>query len=253
MEGAGRIFARELGQSRLPLPGPEGGVLSPTNLACTRIFVAGALVELVRKGPDLWIGRVADPSGVFRFRTIKPDSLLKIALEAQETPSFVTMTCQVLAGAGDPPGEPVLVLLDIRAADRAARDTWVMRTAELTIGRLSRMKEAATPGCTGHPGAAPVANAGPGDAVWEAMAAMVSESLAAIEKSTSGRISDQDVHDRILAYIREHAGSCGISLEAISAAAGEWGIDATRVRDAMKALAEEDECYQPSVGVFKPL
>jgi RPA family protein len=255
MKGAARIFAREFQQATLPLQaeGLGEGVLSPFGLPCRLLFVAGVLTELERKGPDLWIGRVADPTGVFAFSTERSDSSSRQVLQDLSPPSFVTLLAKARPGTGKAPAPPSLALLEIAQTERSVRDLWVIRTAERTVERLFVMLDALHSG-SGDPAiAAVLSHYRTTESDLKEMAEVVYRALATVSESSVSTVTDEAVRERVLEIIRESAGKSGIPLEDIIEAAGRSGIDRNRAREAVKALVDEDECYQPARGFFKPL
>jgi RPA family protein len=250
MKGAGRVFAREFQGATLPM---DEGVLSPFGFPCGLLFVAGALIELESKGPDFWTGRVADPSGVFEFRTERPDASLRQSLMELIPPSFVTVLAGTRSGGGTPPAGPTLALIEIGEADRYVRDSWILRTAELTIERLARVMDALRSGSDDIRIALALSHYKTTESDVREMAEVVRHALATVSASTGKAMNGVDVKERVLAIIRESAGKSGISLDAIIDAGGQSGITADKVREAVRSLIEEDECYQPAKGIYKPL
>jgi RPA family protein len=255
MEGAARVFAGEFRKATLPVQGAAGGegVLTPFGLSCRLLFIGGALIELHRRGTDSWTGRIADPSGAFEFRMERPDALLQQALLDLTPPCFVTILGQTRPGRGNPPAGPTLRLLEVIETGREIRDLWIVRTAEVTLQRLSLMRNAIRTGG----GDAEVTTAlrfyGTTEADIRDMAETVRQALATVRQSSSGSIGDEDLREKVLAIIRESAGRSGITLDTIIDLAGRDGIDANRARETVRALVLEDECYQPARDVFKPL
>jgi RPA family protein len=255
LEGAVRIFAGEFGKATLSLrdAGGNEGVLSPSGLPCRLVFVAGALLEVQRKGPDFWTGRIADPSGVFEFSTERPDSFLRQSLPDLIPPSFVTVIAQTRPGRGNPPAGPTLAVTEIRQTERYVRDLWILRTAELTVERLRFLAHALQTGTDDSLVSAALAYYKTKESDIREMADVVRHALATVSRSHGTAMTGEDVKEKVLAIIRESAGKTGISLDMIIATAGQSGIDGARAREAVKALVEEDECYQPAKDVFKPL
>jgi RPA family protein len=251
MEGAVRLFAREFQQAIRPL-GDEG-VLSPFGLPCRLVFISGALTELERRGPDRWTGRVADPSGVFSFSADRADSRLRKTLGDLSPPAFVTLLARARPGSGKAPAQPILGLLEIGPTERDIRDLWVIRTAELTTERLLTMLNALRSGTTDPYIATALSQYRTTEPDLKEMAEVVRRALTGVAGSSGDAVAEGDIREKVLAIIRESAGKSGIALDEIIEAAGRSGIDSTRARDAVRALVEEDECYQPSKGIFKPL
>jgi RPA family protein len=255
LEGAVRVFASEFGKATLPLKvaGGDEGVLSPYGLPCRLLFIAGALLEIQRKGPDFWIGRVADPSGVFEFRTERPDSFLRQSLMDLTPPSFVTVIAETRPGRGNPPEKPTLAVIEIRQTVRNVRDLWILRTAELTIERLFLLMKALRTGTDDAMLSAALTYYRTTESDIKEMAEVMRHALTTVSRSSGEAMTDEAIREKVLAIIHDSAGKTGISLDMIIAEAGQSGIDGARVRDAVRALLEEDECYQPARNVFKPL
>jgi DNA replicative helicase MCM subunit Mcm2 (Cdc46/Mcm family) len=85
------------------------------------------------------------------------------------------------------------------------------------------------------------------------MADTVQKALATVSGPARVEVRDEDVREKVLAIIRESAGKSGVSLDVIIERAGQDGIDSARVREAVRALVLDDECYQPARDMFKPL
>lgn len=255
MEGAARVFAGEFRKATLPLRDVrgDGGVLTPFGLSCRVLFISGAMIELHRRGTDYWMGRVADPSGAFEIRTERPDAFLQQALLDLTPPCFVTILGEARPAKGDPPAAPTLKLLEVVEIGREIRDLWIVRTAETTVRRLNLMRNAILAGA----GEADITTAlqfyGTTEADIREMAETVRQALATVRSSPPDTIRDEDVREKVLAIIRESGGRSGIALDTIIDLAEKDGIDATRAREAVRALVLEDECYQPARDVFKLL
>lgn len=61
------------------------------------------------------------------------------------------------------------------------------------------------------------------------------------------------IREKILTIIRESAGPKGIPLSDLLTRAGRYGLGEREVREAVRSLLDEDECYQPARDVFRPL
>jgi RPA family protein len=255
VEGAARVFAGEYAKATLPLRGVSGdeGVITPFALPCRLLFVAGALIELQTRGKDYWTGRVADPSGVFEIRAERPDAYLRQALLDLTPPCFVTILGEAKPGRGTPPASPTIKLLEISETDRAVRDTWTVRTAETTVRRLSLLVNAIRAGTADAEVMAALGFYGTAEADVREMAETVQQALASVRGHSRENVRDEDVREKVMTIIRESAGKSGISLDVIIDRAGQEGIDGGRVREAVRDLVLDDECYQPARDMFKPL
>lgn len=257
MEGAARIFAGEYTKARLPLyqfPGRGDRVLTPSGACCHLIFLSGTLTETEQRGPDRWYGRVADPTGVFEVRANRPDAVNREALRQIEPPAFVTVMGEAQFFSGTKDSGPGISLIQIQVSDRVIRDRWILRTAEISIARLVTLSEMIRSG-SGPAGCATAAirQYTITEENIRELAGMVGHALSSTAL-TMETIPDRDgIKENILAIIRESAGLKGIPLPDLITKAGRSGIGEREVREAVRSLIEEDECYQPAKEVFKPL
>lgn len=257
MEGAARIFAGEYTKARLPLyqvPGRGDRVLTPSGACCHLIFLSGTLTETEQRGPDRWYGRVADPTGVFEVRANRPDAVNREVLRQIEPPAFVTVMGEAQFFSGTKDSGPGISLIQIQVSDRVIRDRWILRTAEISIARLVTLSEMIRSGCgpAGCATAAILQYTITEENIRE-LAGMVGHALSSTAP-TMETIPDRDgIKENILAIIRESAGLKGIPLPDLITKAGRSGIGEREVREAVRSLIEEDECYQPAKEVFKPL
>ncbi len=244
-----RVFAGEYARARLPLY--KERVLTPTGACCRLIFLAGALTETGFRGPDRWSGRVADPTGVFEIRAERPDREQQDALRDLSVPSFVTVTGEAVFFSGD--AGPGVLLHSLGESTRAIRDRWVIRTAEITGGRIALLTDALRSGTGPGPVVAALEQyAMTGNCIRE-MAGMVCHALDGVMPSSEASRSQEDIAAAVLAIIKESGGKKGISYDDLAAIAGASGIGGRELREAVRFLLEEDECYQPAREVFKSL
>ena len=253
MEGAGRIFAGEYCQAtctRRTKSDDMPALLSPGGMSCLLLFVAGTLTESDQKGRDAFYGRVADPTGVFELRAERPDTGLQASLSAISPPAFVTVIGRARLGST---GVPYMDLSEIREVDRAVRNLWIIRTAEITAERLVLLQKALRSGSGDEEVCAAITAYQVTGADIRALADMVCMALGQVDGISPADISGSPVKETVLTLIRESAGNKGISLEDLIHLAAGSGIDETMVRKAVRVLLEEDECYQPARDVLKPL
>lgn len=248
MEGTTRVFAGEYARARLPLC--QDRVLTPTGACCRQIFLAGALTAAEQRGPGLWYGRVADPTGVFEIRAERPDREQQEVLRDLAAPSFVTVVGEAVFFTGDK--GPGVSLLHIQESDREMRDRWIVRTAEITCDRLALLAETLSSGTGPVPVITALRQYTIGVEGIRDLAGMVSHALEGVSSPGAGR-SKEEITAAVLAIIRESAGKKGISYDDLAVIAGKSGIGARELREAVRVLLEEDECYQPAREVFKPL
>ena len=256
MDGAGRIFAGEYSgahYARADLAGESPALLTPGGMVCRLLFVAGTLTEKAIPGGETLYARVADPTGVFEIRNIRPDAGLKAALSSIEIPSFVTVLgyARIMTNGDEP--VPYLDLIDLKEVDRTTRDAWIIRTAELTITRLALMMKALGSGEGSPELLCAISQFQAGTESVAMLAGMVSRGLEQVADRSLLERRDAETRETILSIIRDYAGKSGLPLEELITLAGDVGIPETTVRDAVRLLLEEDECYQPARDVYKPL
>jgi len=165
----------------------------------------------------------------------------------------VTAVGEARPGKANPSSGPILALVEIRLTERCVRDFWILRTAELTIGRLARVNRALRAGTEDPLIAAACQHYKITGTDIRDMADMVRDALAAVTTSPGGEPALVNARETLLAVIRESSGKSGISFDRIVEEGKKTGIDETRAREIIKSLLEDDEIYQPSREVFKPL
>jgi len=249
LEGTTRVYAGEYARARLPFC--QERVLTPTGASCRQLFLAGALTESDQRGPDLWYGRVADPTGVFEVRAERPDREQQQVLRDLSTPSFVTVVGEAVFFSGD--AGPGVSLLQIQESDRTIRDRWILRTAEITGDRLVTLTEAFCSGTGPIPAVTAIRQYSMTPADIRDLAGMVCQALDGVTPSAGTAPPQEEIKAAVLAIIREAAGNKGISFEDLAVISEKSGIGGRELREAVRILLEEDECYQPAREVFKPL
>ena len=249
MEGTTRVFAGEYALARLPLC--EGRALTPTGAYCRQLFLAGVLTESDKRGPDFWYGRVADPTGVFEIRAERPDREQYAVLRDLTSPSFVTVVGGAVFFSGNE--GPGVSLHQIQESDRMVRDRWIVRTAEITGDRLTILAATLRSGTGPVPAVTAIRQYAMTAADIRDLAGMVCHALDGVASSAGATRPQEEITAAVLTIIRESAGKKGISFEDLAVIAGTSGIGSRELRDALRILLEEDECYQPAREVFKPL
>ncbi len=220
LAAAVRLFAGEMARTT-EFDGET--FLSPTGARGRRVFFTGALTA-VRAAGGRVTARVADPTGTITvaagWRGEAADSLRSI-----EPPAFVAVS-GTLAVSG---GEVTLVPEAVARVEKPVRDLWVLRTADLTLGRIEAL--AAADGDAGE---------------IAGMALMVRAALSSVPEGPAGGAT-QDARSLLLSLLEECPGRRG-SEEDLFARAGERGVGRAAAEAALYALLEEGECYTPSTG-----
>jgi RPA family protein len=222
-------------------------------MVCRLLFLAGTLTEKGQNGGDYFYGRVADPTGVFELRKVRPDAGLQAAISGIDTPAFVTVTGQARMNATCANPAPYIDLLEIREVDRTIRDTWIIRTAELTFDRLFLMKKAIESGTGSNECIGAITEFQMSRSSIGKLAELACNALDQVADRSGKDEIKTEVKEKVLSIIRESAGKKGISLDELIRQAEGSGIDEVAVRQTIRVLLEEDECYQPARDMYKPL
>ncbi|MCU0631570.1 MAG: hypothetical protein MUC66_01175 [Methanolinea sp.] len=252
-----RVFAREYNESRVRFGESESpsysAILTPGGAICTDLFCAGALLERQGRKGELMYARLADPTGAFGLHIDRTDQAAAGILESMEIPCFATVIGEArMTGAGGMSRCTVRVR-EIREVDRYVRDSWVLRTAGLTFGRIEDLYAAL--------------NCERSDARIESMithyhldvprlrdlALMVKEAIKGVNAAQPVNSQEKRPEETVLDIIREHGGKNGITLEEITRRAARQGLGPLEVGRAVESLLQDDECYQPARGVLKLL
>lgn len=252
-----RVFARHYNES-VEIAGEQRGssrppFLTPCGAVCTHLYSAGALLERHGRKGEPMKARLADPTGVFELYIDRANVSASETLDSFDLPCFVSVTGEAMNGWQWGIGHCVVKVGGIREIDRQVRDAWVLRTAVLTLQRLERIREAIL--CQKH------------DALTESlvtihhvdiprlkgMALLVKDAIRVVDREQVSEAEEYDPAAVILGIIREHGAKAGITLEEVARKAARHGMSAPEVEKVVLSLLQEDECYQPSRGVLKPL
>eukprot|EP00825_Cyclidium_porcatum_P000450 TRINITY_DN10125_c0_g1_i2.p4 TRINITY_DN10125_c0_g1~~TRINITY_DN10125_c0_g1_i2.p4 ORF type:complete len:200 (+),score=-4.93 TRINITY_DN10125_c0_g1_i2:1203-1802(+) len=145
MEGAVRVLAGEFSRSTLGIPDEDrntpGWVVTPGGAWCRRMFLAGALTEVVDVA-DFCRCRVADPFGAFDIVIGGRNAALAETLKKIPVPSFVAITGNAQIYQKNNTISLSVRPEHIRIIDRAERDRILLITAEYTISRLDELADA---------------------------------------------------------------------------------------------------------------
>jgi RPA family protein len=252
-EKVGRLFAGELNRSDLVLPPGEGGgqppLLTPTGLSLTRLTVTGALTEVEGQGGDYLHARVADPTGAFSLSSGWHRPEVTGGLSRIEPPAFVAVTASLRFASRTPAARPVLLPEAVAEVDRAARDTWVITTAEMTLGRLERLATVLS-GTGGEPALAmAMDHYRITPSLLLEFADMVGTALDSVMAGTGEKRgpAGKDPKELVLAYLAARPKEA-IPLDTILAELGRQGIGTDSGTRAVKELLAEGECYMPRKG-----
>jgi RPA family protein len=259
MEGAARVFAGEFNRSTLSLPGPAGTgsvcVVTRSGAWCGTIFVAGALVEAEGTTSDVMRARVADPTGAFEIPVGRQQAEAARSLREIDPPAFVTVIGSARMYTSRDKVSVSIIPDEIRVTDRTVRDTWVLRTADLTLRRIDAVRRALEGTCV-RPELKTVLNHyRTTEQDLQALAGFVETALASIQPAQAPPPASDSGETRaaIMEIMKNESGPRGISIEDLFARANRKGISSEEALRIIRTLVEEDECYQPQKGMVKLL
>lgn len=251
-----RVFAAEFNAATVQFSREgmaEPAVLTPGGALLTLVFASGALLERQGCESETVRARLADPTGAFSLQADPQSPDARATLCSLETPCFATAVGKpFLAGTGRS-ARCILRVLDIRAADRYTRDTWVLRTAEATLDRLEKIEAALRSRSEDPLVKALVTSYGLNPTRLCSLAGTVRDAVQGVQPLNPPVKPELSPESVVLAIMREHGGKEGITLEEIVRRAAKHGLTRQDVSSAVEILCREDECYQPSRGTFKIL
>jgi uncharacterized protein len=250
------LFAGELDRSDLVVlaggAGRQPELLTPTGLVPRRISVIGALTEVEGKGGDYLHARVADPTGAFSLSSGWHRPEVTGVLARTEPPAFLAVTASPVLSPRTPGRGVVLFPEAVAVVDRPARDTWVIATAEATLGRLERLG-----GALAGRGQDPVLSQAIAHyritpSFLGEMADLIDAALASLAPGAAGRPKalQADPKSLVLALLAakpKEAVPLGDVLEEL----GRHGIAPEEGTRAVKELLGEGECYEPRKGTLR--
>jgi len=251
------LFAGELERSDLVVT-TEGGdgqpaLLTLTGLVVRRISIAGVLTEVEGKGGDYLQARVADPTGTFSLSSGWHRPEVTGALAKIEPPAFVAITGSPVLSSRGPARGAVLFPEAVAVVDRPARDTWVITTAEATLGRLERLSGALA-GVARDPSLSQaITHYRITPTFLGEMANLVEAALSSVTPVPPAGIPvahREDPKAIVLAFLAAWPKEA-IPLGEVLAELGKHGISAGEGEGAVKELLDEGECYAPRKGTLR--
>ncbi len=257
MEGAVRVLAGEFSRSTLGIPDEDrntpGWVVTPGGAWCRRMFLAGALTEVVDMG-DLCRCRVADPSGAFDIVIGGRSAVLAETLKKIPVPSFVAITGNAQIYQKNNTISLSVRPEHIRVIDRAERDRILLITAEYTLRRLKELCQALEGTATDERLMTTIRHYSLTTTNFIELTTMVEESVGSARPSDSQDSGERpDVQVLIQEFLQNATDPRGVSVEEVIETLGLRGIPKEDVLAALEFLIQEDECYQPQKGYVKRL
>ncbi|HVP93879.1 MAG TPA: hypothetical protein VMS89_01765 [Methanoregulaceae archaeon] len=261
MKALGRVFAGELAKTTLQITGKNHlspVLVTPGGAAFTGIFLIGALTRINLLAGDFLEVWVADPTGMFLLIPGRQDTVIREALLTMEPPVFIAVSGEVQPLRTKSATAVTIRPVDIRTANRMLRDSWIIRTAEITLERLCRMKSVLNGTNRGETAASgyllqAIRHYHSDTDQINELETMVRNALVKAGKVRGGEMKAPDPREVILELIRAGSGTKGIALTDLTTLAVQKGIRDDQVLAVVRQLVLEDECYQPGAGIVKLL
>lgn len=258
MEGAERVLAGEFIRSTLGIPDEDpnmpGWIVTPGGAWCRRMYLAGALTEVVEAG-DLCRCRVADPSGVFDIVLGGRNTALVQTLKNIPIPSFVAITGNAQIYQRNSAISLSVRPEHVRVIDRAERDHLLLIVAEYTLRRLETMVQVVKGMATDERMKVAVRHYASTETSLLELTAMVEAVVGSIRPPPDSLNGGDrpDICAMARDLIANASGPRGIAVEEVIDTLGLRGIQKEEVLAALESLIHDDECYQPQKGYVKLL
>jgi hypothetical protein len=257
MEGAVRVLAGEFSRSTLGIPDEDrntlGWVVTPGGAWCRRMFLTGALTEVVDCA-DLCRCRVADPSGAFDIVIGGRNTALTETLKKIPVPSFVAITGNAQIYQKSNTISLTVRPEHIRVIDRAERDRTLLITAEYTLRRLEELARVLQGEKTDESLMTAIRHYSLTQSSVLELILMVEEAIGSARPSDSQDSGERpDIPAQIQEFLKNATDPRGIAVDEVIDTFGLRGIPKENVLAALEFLIQEDECYQPQKGYVKRL
>ncbi len=249
MEAAARVFAGELERSTTGIQhGGQDCLLTPSGACIHLVYLVGAFTALSGDARTAVTARIADPTGVFLVRATGREPEMLAALAAVTPPAFVAVLGYVEGGRNGSTVRPLSVV----PVDRATRDRWVVRTADLSAARLESVLGRIEGGGEDPLADAAIASYHLTPVVIEELRAMALRALDVLPPSglNPADAADHDLAALLLEQI-ETGGRDGVTVEALVARGAKEGCSKAAVEAALSGLLEEGDCYMPRRGLIR--
>ncbi|NLX50257.1 MAG: hypothetical protein GXY82_10405 [Methanospirillum sp.] len=245
MEAAARIFAGELGMATRTVR--HAGVdclLTPSGARVHLLYLVGALTATSGDARSALVARIADPTGVFLIRATPREPDLLAVLAGITPPSFVAVLGYAETGRQGTVVRPV----SIATVDRAARDRWLVRTADLSAARLEEV--------AAHLRGEQVADPLVDEAIqaygidarsFERLRELALQALAPVPDAQA---ADPGLRNLLLERI-DAGGRDGVEQSELISLGAARGCRRVEVEDALARLLGEGECYMPRRGLIR--
>ena len=247
MEAAARVFAGELGRAtRTVQHDGQDCLLTPSGACVHLVYLVGALTAVEGNATAGLAARVADPTGVFLVRATAREPEVLAALAAIHPPAFVAVLGYAERGRQGQTVRPI----SVAQVDRAVRDRWLVRAADMTAARLESLAARLRGEGDDELADEAVAVYSVTPATVEEIRAMAERALALVPAADAARADGVDLSALLLERI-DTAGRDGVEQADLLALGKELGCAKVEVEEALAGLLEEGECYMPRRGLIR--
>ena len=257
MEPATRVFAAEYNASKFTRENRMNKgiryIITPGGAWCNRMFIVGALTDMQRPDSSVIEAYVGDPTGSFTLLATQSRSEIIATLEMIEPPAFVAVSGMAHMYLKGNKMVPVIRPDMLNIVEREIRDTWVIRTAELSLERLEILDNAIDNGATDERNAAVMEFYGANRDRIKNLARNIRIAVETVKTDNAEEDVSAIISREVILRIIQAHGNEGISRSNIIKLGILKGLTAVDAETAIDDLADKGECYSPKGGLIKPL
>ncbi|AEH60312.1 conserved hypothetical protein [Methanosalsum zhilinae DSM 4017] len=280
-EVAQRVFAKELNDSILSIESGSSDsnknnarspnyLVTPLGTKVNRLFAVGVITEVDNIGTDndIWRARMVDPSGAFTIYAGQYQQEAAVFLSGIDTPVFVSVVGK--ARMYEPGDGSKFISIRPEAINRATeymRDRWVIDTVELTTERMNIISDLIlldTDQIVGYFDENGISSDiaegirialekyNTGQDYLSEMRNMLLECLKSVEPTEAE--SPKDINEKIiLRILNEMDQGRGVIYEKLMDTAKQHGLSEEQIDEATSSVLSKGKCYEPRIGILKPV
>ncbi len=279
-EVAHRLFSKEFNESVFDINNfylkdesqrsAQNYMLSPLGRKINRVYVVGTVTEVDIFGTEnnLIKARLVDSSGAFIiYSNIFEPQVTKILLDI-EVPFFAAVVGKI--NAYSPDNDKILVSIlpeVINEVDTKVRDNWIMSTVEFSLNRLNILSDIVSSNISdlNDEGKIPENTFNENELKYINLAIekynisskyikeftkVVKKAIESIEITTTLKNSAENVIESLMIELDEGK---GVVYSDLMEKAKSLGLSETAIDDAATALLSKGRCYEPKIGILRPI
>lgn len=257
MEPAVRVFAAEYNASKFTREDRRKKgiryVITPGGAWCHRIFIVGAVTSIEHPDSSVVEAYVGDPTGSFQLLAAQSRSDIIATLGMIEPPAFVAVSGMAHMYLKGSKMIPVIRPDMLNIVEREVRDTWVLRTAELSLERLEILDNAISNGTSDERIAEVLDFYGPNRDRIKNLARNIRTAVETVKTDYEGEDLSAIISREVILRIVQAHGNEGISRPLLIKLGVQKGLTAGDAESAIDELVDKGECYSPKGGLIKSL